>query len=176
MISENLSSLGPRDNTGEAIRLLSRKPTNSMSENTNSQWAQTRRENALLQAQRQKERQAAEANQAKEYLRRFVVAAQQSGLAEEQLFVKGYGGKGQAKTALRGWYLKADRSMAVDVDGNFYLLIAELTLIDRLRGVTLSPSDPPLILGAGGRDGESIDLVDALKKLLPDWKRLSQNG
>jgi hypothetical protein len=32
--------------------------------------------------------------------------------------------------------------------------------------VTPAPSDPPLVLGKGGRDGESIDLADALARVL----------
>lgn len=78
--------------------------------------------------------------------------------------------KGHAKTPLRGWYLKVDHSVGVDQEGNFYVLKSFLSLPERLKGVTPEPSAPPLTLGYGGRDGESIDLVDALTKILPTWR------
>ena len=36
----------------------------------------------------------------------------------------------------------------------------------RLTGVTLTPSDPPMELGRGARDGESIPLAEALANRL----------
>jgi hypothetical protein len=54
----------------------------------------------------------------------------------------------------------------VDVDGEFYVLTAPSSLTARFRGVTPVPSDPPLVLGAGGKDGESLDLVQALDRAL----------
>jgi hypothetical protein len=40
-----------------------------------------------------------------------------------------------------------------------------------LRGTTLAPSDPPLVVGAGGRDGESIPLPDLLRQRLDSAER-----
>jgi hypothetical protein len=37
------------------------------------------------------------------------------------------------------------------------------SLRSRFAGATPVASEPPLILGKGARDGESIDLVDALR-------------
>lgn len=88
------------------------------------------------------------------------------------LRVAGYGGRGTARTPLSGWYLRADRTSGVSTAGHFYVLTAPLTLVDRLRGVTPAPVPPPLVLGAGGRDGESIDLPVALERLLPGWRAL----
>ena len=68
-----------------------------------------------------------------------------------------------------GWYLKADKSVAVGEDGKFYILTAPLTLAQRLRGVKPEPSPPTLILGKGGRDGEQIDLTEALTMRIPTW-------
>ncbi len=138
-----------------------------------SSWAEQRRENARLQAEKLAAAQAAETAQARGYLRTFVTAAQAAQLPAEPLVVHARGGKGSVRTPLQGWYLRVDRSMAVDTDGNFYLLQAHLTLRDRLRGYTPTPDDPPLVLGYGGRDGESIDLVDALTRLLPTWREAS---
>ena len=133
-----------------------------------STWAEQRRQNARLQADRLREREAAESAQAAEYLTRFISAARRTGLDPEPLVVRAGDGK-QAKTPYRGWYLKADKSVAVDEDGNFYILTAPLTLSQRLRGVRPEPAPPTLILGKGGRDGEQIDLTEALSMRIPAW-------
>ncbi|MGO1858907.1 hypothetical protein [Ancrocorticia populi] len=135
-------------------------------------WQETRREHARLKAEQLEASKAAQSAEAQRMLDRFVVAAREANLATEALVVKGYE-KGTAKTPYRGWYLKNDRSVAVDPEGNFYLLKAFLSVRDRLRGISPQPSDPPLVLGYGGRDGEVIDLADALDKLLPGWRKAS---
>jgi hypothetical protein len=50
------------------------------------------------------------------------------------------------------------------------VLTAPLSVLDRLRGVQLTPTPPPLVIGAGGKDGDSIELVAALERLLPGWR------
>ena len=140
-------------------------------ERMSQSFADEQASNAMLRRRMLEEKQKAESARASEYLMQFVESAKEQGLPTEPLIVRGYGGKGTAKTPLVGWYLKNDRSMAVDVDGNFYLLIEQLSFKDRLTGVTPKPSAPPLILGAGGRDGESIDLTAKLTELLPKWRR-----
>ncbi len=116
--------------------------------------------------------QAAESARASDFLRQFVRSAAESGLAPEPLMARGYGGKGSAKTPLSGWYLKADKSLAVDTDGNFYILTTDLSLLDRVRGVAPNPVPAPLVLSKGGRDGEQMDLTAKLDELLPGWRRL----
>nr|WP_216645192.1 hypothetical protein [Isoptericola halotolerans] len=114
-------------------------------------------------------RQDAEHRRAEAMLADFVRAARTAGLEPEPLQVKGYGGRGTARTSLRGWYLRTDRTAAVSTDGDFYVLTAPLSLLDRLRGVRPEPKRPPLVLGAGGKDGDSIDLDVALGRLMPGW-------
>lgn len=70
------------------------------------------------------------------------------------------------RTDLCGWYIKADRSIAVGTDGGYYQLIVFANLKDRLLGVHLLPSPPPLVVGRGGKDGESGDLQDFLARAL----------
>ena len=63
--------------------------------------------------------------------------------------------------------------MAVDVEGRYYLLASPRSLRARILGVTVPPSDPPLQVGAGGRDGESIALDALLAMRLnagSDWR------
>lgn len=133
-------------------------------------WAEQRTEAARVQAERLRARQDAEHARASAMLREFVAVAAERGLEPESLQVKGYGGRGTARTPLRGWYLRQDRTAGVGVDGEFYVLTAPLTLVDRVRGVRLTPQPPPLVLGAGGKDGDSVDLAVALERLLPGWR------
>ena len=137
-------------------------------------FAEQQASNARLRQEMLDQRHAAESAQAASFLKQFVAAAKASGLAPTELVVRGYGGKGSAKTPLKGWYLKNDHSLAVDEDGNYYVLIEQLSLKDRIKGMTPKPKAPPLILGAGGRDGESIDLTAKLTELLPSWRHLGE--
>ncbi|GAB4083542.1 hypothetical protein GCM10028784_01720 [Myceligenerans cantabricum] len=130
-------------------------------------WAEQRTEAARLQAERLQARLDAEHARAEAMLAEFVAAARDAGLEPEPLVVLGYGGRGSARTPLRGWYLRADRTAAVSDDGAFYVLTAPLSLLDRVRGVRPDPKRPPLVLGAGGKDGESVELSTALHRLLP---------
>jgi len=67
------------------------------------------------------------------------------------------------RTDLTGWYLRRNRSLAVDVEGNFYILGVPASLKARVAGVRVAPSDPPLIVGQGARDGESLPLAELLR-------------
>ena len=133
-------------------------------------WAQQRTEAARVQAERLRARQDAEHAQADRLLRDFARAAARAGLAPEKLEVRGYGGRGTARTPILGWYLRIDRTAGVSTDGDFYVLTSPLTMADRLRGVRPGPQKPPLILGAGGKDGDSLELTAALERLLPGWR------
>jgi len=99
-------------------------------------------------------------------LAEFVERAREHGPAPVPLRARAYGGGASYRTPLRGWYLRADRTAAVGEDGSFYVLTAPRSLRARLAGTTPAPSDPPLVLGAGGRDGESVDLAVALERAL----------
>lgn len=132
-------------------------------------WTAQRREAARVHEERLVARQAQESNAAGALLRTFAAAAATAGLAPEPLRVTGYGDRGTARSQVTGWYLRLDRKAGVGTDGQFYVLTAPLGALDRLRGVRLAPSPAVLVLGAGGKDGDSIDLRDALTRLLPGW-------
>jgi hypothetical protein len=132
-------------------------------------WATERAEAVRVQAERLQARQDAEHTRAEEMLRAFVAAARAAGLDPVPLMVQGYGGRGTARTPLRGWYLRVDRTLGVSADGDFYVLTAPIGLLDRVRGTRPEPRRPPLTLGAGGKDGESLPLAEALERLLPGW-------
>lgn len=137
-------------------------------------WASRRTEAARVQAERLRARQDAEHAQADALLRAFARAAGRAGLAPEKLQVRGYGGRGTARTPVEGWYLRNDRTAGVGTNGDFYVLTAPLSVVDRLRGVRPQPTPPPLVLGAGGKDGDSLELTAALDRLLPGWRESSR--
>ena len=99
-----------------------------------------------------------ESRQAQALIDAFVVQAVTGELAPVQLEARTLTGR-RVRTSLRGWYLRNDHSAAVGTDGRYY----HLTI---MSGRTVSPSDPPLVLGRGAKDGEAIDLKDALKRAL----------
>lgn len=137
----------------------------------NTPWADPR-EAARIQQERLDARRDALHQQAEALLAEFFAVVVSHGPTPTRLKVRGYGGKGEARTRLTGWYLRADRTAALGTDGAFYVLIAPLSTLDRLRGTTPTSTRPPMILGEGGKDGESIDLPDALEKVLPNWRNL----
>jgi hypothetical protein len=131
-----------------------------------SEWAERRREDADVQAQRLERARSQEAEAAGALLAAFVADAAAAGLVPEPLRARGYSGRRTYRTRLRGWYLRRDRSCAVGEDGRFYVLSVPDGLVGVLTGVELGPSDPPLVLGRGSRDGDSVDLAEALARLL----------
>jgi hypothetical protein len=129
-------------------------------------WSEQRKAAADSHAKALADKEARESAQARAMLADFVAQARARGLAPVPLVVKGYGGKGTAKSRLTGWYLRLDHTVAVGEDGEFYVLTAPLTLLDRIRGVQVSPKEPPLVIGKGSGDGDSIDLADAIARAL----------
>lgn len=131
-----------------------------------STWRDRRAEDAARQVRRLEERQAAETAQARALIAGFLEAVRAAGVPPEPLFARGYGNRGRYRTGLTGWYLRVNESAGIDTDGNFYVLTVPGGIRSLLKGATPEPSDPPLVLGKGGRDGESIDLHEALERVL----------
>ena len=129
-------------------------------------WQARRRDAAAEHERALQRRQADESAAAHALLVEFVAEAQRRGIAPVPLRARSYDGRHRYRTTSTGWYLRRNESVAVDTDGAFYVLGVPGSLRAWLRGVTLTPSDPPIVLGKGGRDGESIDLPDALAKVL----------
>jgi hypothetical protein len=105
-------------------------------------------------------------------LRDFVAEAGRRSIDPMPLTAVSYSGRGRYRTDVRGWYIRRNGSLAVGTDAQFYPLTVPGTLRERLTGVRLQPADPPLVVGAGGRDGESIPLADLLQQRLDagrDW-------
>ncbi|MFV0426831.1 MAG: hypothetical protein ACK5KU_07335 [Beutenbergiaceae bacterium] len=134
-----------------------------------SDWATERTAAAHEHQKRLRARRQVEHAQAAAILAEFAAVAP-ARLPPQPLVIRGYGGHGCARSTITGWYLRIDRTLAVGIDGQFYVLTAHLRLLDRFRRLELHPSPAPLVIGAGGRDGDTIALEDALERLLPGWR------
>jgi len=97
---------------------------------------------------------------------RFVAQATQAGLATEELTARPWSARGRYRTGVVGWYLRRDRSEGVGVDGSFYVLVVPPVRFGRWRTVGIKPTPPPLQVGRGARDGESVALDVALEARL----------
>lgn len=110
-------------------------------------------------------RRAADTARAQSLLDDFVATLRARGVPPVPLRAR-VNGRSAYRTGLSGWYLRANRSLAVDTDGRFYVLDTAPSLAGRVRGVRLEPSPPPLHVGVGARDGESMPLADLLERRL----------
>ena len=103
-----------------------------------------------------------ESKQAQVLIDRFVAEARERGIAPHPLRATLYSGQ-SVKTDKVGWYLRKNQSLAIGEDGSYYVLSVPGGMRERLTGVKLKPSPPPLVVGKGGRDGESGDLGEFLR-------------
>ena len=92
----------------------------------------------------------------------FLAQARAKGLAPVPLRATLYTGQ-SVKTDKVGWYIRKNQSIAIGEDGGYYVLTVPGGFRERFTGVKLTPSAPPLVIGRGGKDGESGDLADFLK-------------
>lgn len=135
-------------------------------------WRETRRHAVQAHAAADERRRAAEQAEAAELVGAFVAEARQRGLATIRLVAVSYDGRHRYRTGLHGWYVDRARHRAVDAAGRFHLLTVPTSLRALLFGATPEPSPPPLVIGRGGRDGESIPLEALLRRRLSagdDW-------
>jgi hypothetical protein len=97
----------------------------------------------------------------------FLAKAMEIGLEPERLRARTFDGA-EVKTDKAGWYIRKNKSIAVGTDGGYYQLTVPggSGLLGRLRGVKLAATPPPLVVGRGGRDGETGDLSEFLDRVL----------
>ncbi len=109
---------------------------------------------------------ATETRAASALLATFVRRARVAGIPAVRLRARAYTGGARYRTNIEGWYLRRDRSVGVGTDGAFYVLSTPTSATARFVGTTLTPADPPMELGRGARDGESMPLAEALERRL----------
>jgi hypothetical protein len=129
-------------------------------------WREQRQRAVEAHARAREEHKSAEVERARQLIATFVRDAGQRGLEPIALTARAYQGGGRYRTKLRGWYLDPGRSLAVDTDGEFYVLGVPKSVRARLTGADVQPQPPPLVVGEGGRDGESLPLRDLLQRRL----------
>ena len=97
----------------------------------------------------------------------FIAKAMELGIHPEPLRARTFAGA-EVKTDKLGWYIRKNHSIAVGTDGGYYQLTVPggSGLMARLRGVKLAATPPPLVVGRGGRDGETGDLTEFLDRVL----------
>jgi hypothetical protein len=125
----------------------------------------SRAEEAARRAELAAARDQAESREAQRLIDGFVVEAKARGVVPEPLRATLFDGHA-VRTDKSGWYLRKNKSVAVGDDGAYYVLTVPGGLRERLGGVRLQPSPPPLEVGRGGRDGETGDLAEFLRKRL----------
>jgi hypothetical protein len=121
----------------------------------------SRAEEAARRAELAANQERGESRQAQVLVDAFVRDARARGIEPEPLRATLFDGR-SVKTDKVGWYLRKNRSLAIGEDGGYYVLTVPGGLRERLAGVKLAPSPPPLLIGKGGRDGESGSLSDFL--------------
>jgi hypothetical protein len=119
-----------------------------------------------VEAQRRRSQQ--ESAEAQVLVDQFVAQATQAGLPTEELTARPWSGRGRYRTGVVGWYLRRDRSVGVGLDGSYYVLVVAPQRFGRWRTVPLHATPPPLEVGKGARDGESVPL-DALLEMRLQW-------
>jgi hypothetical protein len=134
------------------------------------EWRASRRAAFEAHAQAQRRAEAAESQRARPLVAQFVRRAREQGLTAGPLRARAYSGSATYRTRLRGWYLQPTGPLAIGEDGEFYVLITGGGLGARVRGVDVAPSPPPLAVGRGARDGESMSLSELL-----DWRLAAGN-
>ena len=110
----------------------------------------------------------AEARAAQEQLDAFVARLRELGVSPQPLQATLLNGS-RVKTDQAGWYLNKARTLAVAADGTYYQLVTTGSALARFTGVKLQPSAPTLVIGRGGRDGETGDLADFLARALDGY-------
>lgn len=126
-------------------------------------WSRHRREAVEVKEQALRAARQDEHERATALIRQAVQEYLAAGIAPVPLRARPYRGGGTVRTGLEGWYLKHDRTLAVDAEGCYYVLRVEGGLLSRLRGETPDPSPAPLVVGRGARDGDTFELQELLR-------------
>jgi hypothetical protein len=114
---------------------------------------------------RQREREAV---QAQALIDAFIERARGSGLPPEELTARPWSGNAKYRTGVMGWFLRRDKSIGIDTEGRFYVLVVPPQRFGRWRTVSIEPTAPLLQPGRGAGDGETASL-ETLLQLRLSW-------
>lgn len=126
-----------------------------------TQWREQRDRAVAAHAAALASKREAEAAQARRLIEEFLREAPEP----QPLTCLSYNGRTRFRTPLKGWYLNRARTIGIDTAGDYYVLLVPQSFLARFSGVVPVPQSPPLIVGEGGRDGESMPLRDLLARL-----------
>lgn len=102
-----------------------------------------------------------EAKAAQTMIDEFIQKAHAQGISPVPLKARTLDGH-VVKTDKTGWYIRQNKSIAIDVDGGYHSLTVPGGWMERLKGVKLQVDQPSLSVGKGGRDGETGTLKEFL--------------
>lgn len=129
--------------------------------------ASRRRRDAMLRDELSRSNSLNESTRAQKLVDEFVAAARVRRIPTVPLRARLLDGH-ETRTDKTGWYIRRDHSIAIGEDGHYYVLTVPGGLRERMRGVRLEPTPPPLVVGRGGRDGDSGDLSFFLARRLDE--------
>lgn len=135
-----------------------------------SAWRAQRRDALATQAAALERRREAETAQARRLVQEFVRQMQARGVRPQPLRARVPHSGATYRTNIVGWYIRRDGSLGVDTDGRYYILDTSPSVASRVLGARLEPSDPPLVVGVGARDGESQPMEQLLRSRLDEVK------
>lgn len=126
-------------------------------------WREQRRRAVEAHAAAADRERSAALSEARRLLADFVQEATRRGIPPQRLRARVPDRRTSYRTNLTGWYLRRNGSLAVDVNGGFYHLEVPPRLSSRIVGARITASEPPLRVGVGARDGESMPLARLLQ-------------
>lgn len=129
------------------------------------QTPEGRRADALRMAEMAAAGKRAEATAAQVLIDEFVARARARGIPTVALMATQLDGR-VVKTDRVGWYVNKKKSVAIGAAGEWFVLTVPSSTWGRFTGVKLQPTQPELVVGRGGRDGESGDLAEFLQRML----------
>lgn len=106
---------------------------------------------------------ASESLKARQLVEHFGREGVARGSRRTPLRARAYNGHSTYGTRSAAGTSSANGSLAVDGDANFYVMSTATSFRARITGADVAPTDPPLMIGVGARDGESMSLEELLR-------------
>lgn len=125
----------------------------------------SRRDNVRRRLELAEQEARREAAEAQVLIDEFVEEAKRRGIEPVPLRARTLDGH-LVRTDKRGWYLRQNHSIGIDDEGGYHNLVVPGGFKERLTGVKLKGTQPTMVIGRGGRDGEGGYLREFLSWVL----------